>query len=175
MDIKSAEKNANWKKVGVEWHNFSTYFCKNRNKKREKWVKYVEVICSMCEQPFLQKKGNGKKYKRAYCSDKCRAAAIKTHYSGKNHMSWRGGRYKSGHGYILIKSPEHHRADRNGYVQLSVLVVEHELGRELLPDEVAHHKNEIRDDNRPSNLQVLTDSAHKTLHAKQRRERKANA
>jgi len=37
-------------------------------------------------------------------------------------------------------------------------------GRKLLPNEVVHHKNRNKLDNRQSNLEVLTHDQHKTRH-----------
>lgn len=44
------------------------------------------------------------------------------------------------------------------------LVAEEMIGRRLQKNEVPHHKNGIKDDNRPENLAVLTRSEHVQLH-----------
>lgn len=63
------------------------------------------------------------------------------------------------YGYIQVWEPEHPRAMHGWYYEHR-LVVEAGLGRYLTSAETVDHINQIKDDNRPENLQVLTQSAH---------------
>lgn len=71
-------------------------------------------------------------------------------------------------GYILILKPGHSRANK-GYVPEHTLVMEEHLGRGLEHDEVVHHINRIKSDNRIENLQVMTDKEHRALHLTDRK------
>ena len=44
------------------------------------------------------------------------------------------------------------------------LVMEEKLGRKLKPGEVVHHKNEVKTDNDPDNLELTSRSAHQKTH-----------
>jgi hypothetical protein len=44
------------------------------------------------------------------------------------------------------------------------LVVERWLGRYLRPEELIHHRNQIKTDNRIENLQVVTNAEHMIIH-----------
>lgn len=59
-------------------------------------------------------------------------------------------------GYVMVRTPGHPRAKRSPYVFEHILVAEAMLGRYLEPGESVHHRNGVRDDNRPENLELWT-------------------
>ena len=85
-------------------------------------------------------------------------------YTGKNHPSWKGGRIIDKDGYILIHKPEHPNSFGRGYICEHRLIMEEYLGRYLTKDEVVHHINENKQDNRIENLELMTKSEHRRLH-----------
>lgn len=83
--------------------------------------------------------------------------------------------YKGGHtveygGYVHEFCPGHPCANVWGFVPQHRLVGEDLVGRPLVRStkpyerECVHHKNEIKTDNRPENLEVMTFSAHRSHH-----------
>ncbi len=66
--------------------------------------------------------------------------------------------------YVRVRRPEHPRADAQGKVRRSVLVLEEYLNRFLLPDEEPHHINGIKTDDRKENLEVVIHSEHSREH-----------
>lgn len=83
---------------------------------------------------------------------------------GENASNWKGGKKTSTRGYRLVLKPEHHRADRNGYVLEHILAFEEATGL-IVPDGCCvHHLNGIKDDNRIENLCMMTHGAHTAMH-----------
>lgn len=92
----------------------------------------------------------------------------KRNQKGENNNAWKGGRLKDYAGYIIVRCEGHPRAKGKGqYVFEHVLIMEKYLGRYLRMDEVVHHINKIKNDNRIKNLQLLTKSQHSSFHRKQ--------
>jgi hypothetical protein len=74
---------------------------------------------------------------------------------GVHNGAWKGGRTTHRAGYVLLRSPGHPRAtpDRP-YAFEHILVMEQTLGRYLHRTETVHHRNGVKDDNRPGNLEL---------------------
>lgn len=127
--------------------------------------------CQICGQPFRTKPSHYER--RKTCSKKCFAVLKREQMTGEgNHQwglkgeknaSWKGGRRKSNYGYILVTDPEYAR-DSDNYAFEHRKIMQEALGRRLRRDEVVHHINEDKTDNRLENLQVMSLAEHTGLH-----------
>ena len=71
-----------------------------------------------------------------------------------------------GGGYTYCRTiPLHPKSNSKGLYPLHRVLVENKLGRYLLPNEVVHHINEDKNDNRIENLSVLSNKDHSKLHS----------
>lgn len=78
------------------------------------------------------------------------------------------GQFKN-KGYVYVLASHHPSPTQGRYVKRSRLVMERLLGRFLTSDEIVHHKNGSRDDDRPENLELTNRSKHNITHGKAER------
>lgn len=71
-------------------------------------------------------------------------------------------------GYILAYAPKHPKAHKDGYVMLHTILMERAIGRYLASNEVVHHLNRDRSDNRIENLRLMDKHEHMSMHMKER-------
>ena len=65
-----------------------------------------------------------------------------------------GSPYVDSEGYVVVRRHAHPNAQADGRILEHRLIMSEKLGRALMPGENAHHKNGVRDDNRPENLEL---------------------
>lgn len=70
--------------------------------------------------------------------------------------------------YFYALVPAHPFATKNGYVLYHRIVMENYLGRILKKDEVVHHKDGDKRNNKIENLEVMKAKAHSRLHSSMR-------
>jgi endogenous inhibitor of DNA gyrase (YacG/DUF329 family) len=122
-------------------------------RQRDRYKKFghkkYKSICIACGKEWL-----GVAKLRKFCSQKC-----VSHWSFNGR--WKGGKYINKQGYALIRTKSQ---SNNTYVLEHVLMIEKKLGRKLKEDEVVHHKNHNKQDNRIENLEVMSNSKHSKKH-----------
>jgi SWI/SNF-related matrix-associated actin-dependent regulator 1 of chromatin subfamily A len=93
-----------------------------------------------------------------YCRRCIRKFLSSRKYYEKREIGHDGYVYLSGKKYVEYITKKYNRVLEHRYV------IEKELGRPLLENEVVHHINGIKTDNRKENLQLLSESEHMKIH-----------
>lgn len=137
---------------------YCSKICSNKGQQKR-----ILLVCACCGKEFERRDSNYKwakdrGYKNNFCSQECR---FKNNI-GSKHPSWKGGRRYNDKGYVMRYAPNHPK-NIYGYYFEHRIVMEEYLGRYLDSSESVHHINEIKDDNRIENLQIMTNSAHSKL------------
>jgi hypothetical protein len=98
-------------------------------------------------------------------SDETRAKIVAANIGNKNSPGRKPVPVGSTHikaGYVMIKV-----AEPSDWQLEHRYIMAASIGRALLPTEVVHHRNEVKDDNRPENLQLFENqSEHRHHHHK---------
>ena len=131
---------------------------------REHKSKKVLIKCDNCGNEFeISPCYLKRERKNRFCCRSCEAE-FKSYKNSIEH--WRGGHISksTGYRYITINGVqiEEHR-----------LVMMRQLGRELKSDEVVHHLNGNKLDNRIENLRLMTNEEHAKVHGAARKQIKA--
>lgn len=157
--------------------------CLRCGKDVEVSLKCRKVFCPKCQ--VVVKRERCREYQRIDNSEsklRCSLCGKKLHYRNKTglciicsrprgelHHSWKGGKQILPGGYVsVLVQPNDFFApmrDSHGYVLEHRLVMAKELSRCLLPWEVVHHKNGVRDDSRIENLQLIADRRYHLVDA----------
>lgn len=72
-------------------------------------------------------------------------------------------------GYVRVLVGEEHPHNNKGYAYAHRLVLEAHLGRWLETEEVVHHINEVKTDNRLQNLYLCSAEEHVQIHNRYRK------
>lgn len=124
--------------------------------------KYCSSRCWLRKPRSCQECGfKLRKNQRKYCLLRCMGVG----QTGERNPNWKDGMIALADGRMAIYAPGHPGAVLFGGTHILAyrLVAENSLGRCLSPDEIVHHINGDCTDDRPENLQVMSQADHARL------------
>ena len=167
---------------------FCSHKCANMNRWEQKPKAVTEVVCGVCGKTFDVRNSDHRMKNRAvkYCSKECAGIASRkgtnkecpicktvfyttrnvccspdcaTEYKKQMHQH----KTYFENGYII----EYHNGyNKKGNVKQHRRIMEDYIGRKLNDDEIVHHVNGIKTDNRIENLTIMKKGEHSSYHRK---------
>lgn len=139
--------------------------CQGAARSRKFYHKNADIghlkICFFCKKDFRARQKRNK-----FCSDQCRSDTRKKYFSIPECLDDPKRKIDKNIGYVRIYVPMHPEANSWGYVYEHRIIAEQIINRRLVKNEVVHHKNGIRWDNRIENLEVMDAIEHAKMHSK---------
>lgn len=120
------------------------------------------------------RKRMGDAHRGKHLSEEQRRKISEKNSCNYNGLNGYGHTKKHNRGYVLVYVPKHPHAHSDGYVMIHTVLMERSIGRYLTEDEVVHHVNHDRTDNRLENLVLMDKKEHMSMHMKERHEKRRN-
>ncbi len=165
MNCQECNKDFNPPKYNSKYCSID---CKDKAKNKRIWARRVikkpyTKNCLWCKKEFTSPNINYN-----LCSDVCR----KLSFSSKQKkfldipqcLEEASRKLDKTLGYVRVYVPMHPEANTWGYVYEHRVIAEQIVGRCLDKNEIVHHKNGKRWDNRPENLEVMDKNEHAKMH-----------
>lgn len=125
--------------------------------------KLHQLICKFCNKEFICKE-----HDQQYCSRKCASDSHIVYLNIPQCLESADRKIDKNIGYVRVYCPMHKKANNWGYVYEHVIIAEQKVGRDLFPNEVVHHKDGVRWNNDPNNLEVMDRIEHSKLSGKKK-------
>ena len=129
---------------------------------------YKKTLCSKeCRSKFMSQGQrirmiNNNPMKMAEVVDRQKISRLGKN-SGEKHHMWKGGTEITVDGYRVIYAPKHPMAHKGKYQEHRIIMEKH-IGRYLTRNEIVHHKDGNKLNNKIENLEIMTRAEHCLTH-----------
>ena len=120
-------------------------------------IYFHDLKCENCGKIFSSQKKVGS------CSTGCCGELRKEFLDIPKCLESASRKIDKNIGYVRVYVPMHREANTWGYVYEHRVIAEEMIGRQLKKNEIVHHKNGKRWDNRKENLEVMDKIEHSKL------------